>query len=266
MKERIMKKIINIVFCSIILIGCSSAPQNKNISDKQENIIYHYSAWVAFVNKIYDGTLKVEELKAKGDIGLGSYNALDGELVMLDNIAYHADGNGKVTVAPDSSKIAYATATHFTPSKNFKFQKVSNYDSLRTALNTANESGNYFYAYKIHGTFRKLKLGGVPKQSRPYEKGLDELIPQRPVFDRENISGTMVGFYCPELIGHINVAGYHLHFISDDKKSAGHVMEFSDATAIEGELSQISRYQFDLPKTTEFDTVSMAKSFQYNKK
>ena len=68
----------------------------------------------------------------------------------------------------------------------------------------------------------------------------------------------MVGFYCPEYIGQINVAGYHLHFVSDDKKSAGHVMEFSDATHLSGGYMKIHKYQFD--------SVDLDKSFQYNKK
>jgi len=66
-------------------------------------------------------------------------------------------------------------------------------------------------------------LGGVPKVKRLFKDGLDVLIPNRPVFEAENISGTLVGFYCPDYIGNINAKGHHFHFISDDKKWGGHV-------------------------------------------
>ncbi len=254
-----MKRYIAFIVLGLVFYGCSSQKH-------QSGLLYHYSAWAAFVNKIYDGNLTAKELKTKGDIGLGSYNGLHGELIMLDNVLYEALGDGTVVIVPDNAKIAYANATFFKQDQPIQIPSAVNYDALRAQLNQQIGSKNYFYAFKIHGTFSKLKLGGVPEQKKPYKEGLDVLIPNRPVFEKENITGTMVGFYCPELIGQINVAGYHLHFVSDDHQSAGHVMEFSNATALNGGLNKIAKYQFDLPETSEFDTLNMSKSFQYNKK
>ena len=185
---------------------------------------------------------------------------------MLDGILYEALGDGTVIVVNDSIKIAYANAAFYKEDKSFNLDDTPNYDDLRKQLNQQIGSKNFFYAFKIHGTFNKLKLGGVPKQEKPYTEGLDVLIPNRPVFDKENITGTMVGFYCPDFIGKINVAGFHLHFVSDDKKSAGHVMEFANASKLTGGFRKISKYQFDLPDTKEYDAVNLEKTFQYNKK
>lgn len=266
-----MKKIIYLSVIALLLISCKnneSKTVENSLSAKttDSDKFYHYSIWEAFVNKIYDGTLTASELKEKGDIGLGSYNALDGELIMLDGILYEALGDGNVIVVNDSTRIAYANAAYYREDKAFKLSTALDYDNLREQLNLQIGSKNYFYAFKIHGTFEKLKLGGVPKQEKPYTEGLDVLIPNRPVFEKESITGTMVGFYCPEFIGKINVAGYHLHFISDDKKSAGHVMEFNNASYLTGGFRRISKYQFDLPDTAEYEEVNLEKSFQYNKK
>jgi acetolactate decarboxylase len=259
-----MIKLSPLFLLGILIVGCSD-PKTQEVS-KQTGLFYHYSAWPAFVNKIYDGTLTAAQLKEKGDIALGSYNGLHGELIMLDGVLYEAEADGKVVIANDSAKICYANATFFEEDKPLNITEVANYDSLRVKLNQTLDSKNYFYAFKIHGTFKNLKLGGVPIQTKPYTQTLDVLIPGRPVWDKENISGTMVGFFCPDLIGQINVAGYHLHFVSDDKKSAGHIMEFSGATNLTGGMDKIAKYQFDLPETPEFDTVNMSRSFQYNKK
>lgn len=260
-----MKKFFYLIIAASFVIGCAKKAI-LNSTQNQSGLFYHYSAWAAFVNKIYDGTLTAASLKQKGDIGLGSYNGLDGELIMLDNILYEALGDGTVIVVNDSTKIAYANATFFKEDKELQWSTIQNYDTLRAVLNRQIGSKNYFYAFKIHGTFKKMKLGGVPKQEKPYKLGLDVLIPNRPVFDKENITGTMVGFFCPEFIGEINVAGYHLHFVSDDKKSAGHVMEFSEASNLNGGMNKIAKYQFDLPETPEFEMLNISKSFQYNKK
>ena len=110
-------------------------------------------------------------------------------------------------------------------------------------------------------------MGGLTKQERPFKEGLDVLIPERPIFEGKNVKGTIVGFYCPDFIGQINVAGYHLHFVatSDDKKLAGHVMEF-DAKNLEVQMDYMSKYEFVLPESEDFYNVSLDKEFQYGNK
>lgn len=92
------------------------------------------------------------------------------------------------------------------------------------------------------------------------------LIPNRPVFEGENITGTMIGFFCPEFIGDINAAGYHFHFISDDLKMGGHVMEFESQNQLEVKYDEMNNYHFYLPDNEDFRNVRLDKKFQYDKK
>lgn len=253
----------------LFLPACQEVQPNEfsqGRSSGDEKLFYHYSIWYAFVNKVFEGDLTVKELKEKGDVGLGSYNLLDGELVMLDGVPYQITEDAQVKVPDDTTKIVYVNAAFFHKDTSFSVSQVNNYDSLRNRLNEQLPTKNYFYAFKIHGTFQNLKCGGLHRQERPFAKGLDVLIPARPVFEKESVTGTMVGFYCPEFIGQINVAGYHLHFISDDKQFGGHVMEFSGGQKLDVALSKLTRYQFELPETPDYEKVSMDKTFQYNKK
>ncbi|WP_445734267.1 acetolactate decarboxylase [Mariniflexile sp.] len=274
-----MKKALIIYGVSLFfLMSCADknkklevASQNENIesekmsNDKTSDVFYHYSIWWAFVNKIFEGDINGAHLKTKGDMALGSYNFLDGELIMLDGKLYQAKEDGTVVTPNDDVKIAYANAAFFDSDKEFLLGKVANYDTLRNLINAELPSKNFFYAFKIHGNFKKITCGGLHKQDKPFEKGLDVLIPSRPLFERENFSGTMVGFYCPEFIGNINVAGYHLHFVSDDGTFAGHVMEF-EAENLTVQLDQMNEYQFVLPKTEAYENVGFEKEFQYKKK
>jgi acetolactate decarboxylase len=232
--------------------------------NRQTDLFYHYSIWYAFVNKVFEGDLTVKELKTKGDIGLGSYSKLDGELVMLDGISYQVTEDGKVSVPKDDAKIVYVNATHFEKDLGFNLSEKVNYDALREKINTKLPSKNMLYGFKIHGNFKSIKCGGLHKQEPPFKDGLDVLIPKRPVFERENVSGTMVGFFCPEFIGNINVAGYHLHFISDDKTFGGHVMDF-EADDLKVAMDEMNEYQFVLPKTEAYRKVGFEKEFQYKK-
>ncbi len=243
----------------------STSKNVEEITDvKKSDLFYHYSIWHAFVNKIFEGDITAGELKTKGDIALGSYNLLDGELIMLNGQLYQAKENGEVLKPSDSTKIAYANATFFDADNAFDIGEVKNYEGLRKLINDKLPTRNMFYAFKIHGEFSKMKCGGLHKQEKPFDEGLDVLIPNRPIFERENFSGTMVGFYCPGFIGDINASGYHLHFVSDDEQFAGHVMEF-EAKNLSVEIDEIHEYQFVLPQTEAYKKVGFEKEFQYKK-
>jgi acetolactate decarboxylase len=230
-----------------------------------QNVFYQYNIWWAFVNKVFEGDLTVKDAAKKGDIGLGSYNLLDGELVLLDGKFYQAKEDGSVVIADKKAKITYLNTTFFKAEDKFMIDFSANYDSLRKQLNDKIPTKNIFYGFKIHGNFNKIKCGGLHKQEKPFDKGLDYLIPNRPIFERENVTGTMVGFYCPDFIGNINASAYHLHFVSDDKKFAGHVMEL-EANNLQVEIDYIYDYQFSLPNTEDFKKVGFDKVFQYKKK
>ena len=272
-----MEKLLALIYLFIFLSACTSTtgenkdenvesdPHKKEYNEDLTDNFYHYSIWWAFVNRIFDGTLTAKELKTKGDIALGSYNALDGELVMLDGILYQVTEDGVVREAEDDQLIAYTNAVFFEPEQSFTLDRVSNYEQLRSVLNEQIPSKNVFYAFRIKGKFAHVKCGGLHAQEKPYDTGLDVLIPNRPIFERENFSGTMVGFYCPEFIGNINVTGYHLHFISDDEQFGGHLMEF-DAENLNVEIDPIHKYTFELPQTVEFLNAGFEAEYQYGNK
>ena len=55
---------------------------------------------------LYGGTMTVGELLEHGDLGLGTLDSIDGELIVLDGKAYQAKGSGEqpeiVEVSPDA--------------------------------------------------------------------------------------------------------------------------------------------------------------------
>ena len=248
---------------ALLIMSCQSIQTSSD--DAKSDKFYHYSIWYAFVNRVFEGKLTVAELKTQGDIGLGSYTQLDGELIMLDGVPYNAKADGTVVIAPDDEKIVYVNATFFDKDFGFSLNQDINYEGLRVKINQAMPSKNMFYGFKIRGDFQYIKLGGLHKQEPPYKDGLDVLLPKRPIFERNNVKGTMVGFFCPEFIGNINVAAYHLHFISDDKQTGGHVLEF-DASALDVQMDEMTEYTFVLPDTEAYRKVGFDKEFQYKKK
>ena len=106
------------------------------------------------------------------------------------------------------------------------------------------------YAIRIEGTFSEVTLRAPHRQERPYPRLVDALADQY-MATHTNISGTAVGFRLPGYVGGLNVPGYHLHFISDDRSIGGHIVNFSlDSATVS--FDETLTFMMRLPSTGGF--------------
>ena len=251
---------------AVMLVASCSTQKMAAPGFKTENTdrVYQYSLFTALANSIYDGTMTVADVKTKGDMGLGTYNGLDGEMIVNNEKVYQFPANGKVTMPPDKALVPFTVVKFFQPDFVVETGSVTDYPAVKTLAEKQFSSLNYIYALKVTGTFSRIKCGSAEKQELPYEKTLSEAIANRPVFEWNNIQGTLVGFWFPEYVGVVNIPGFHLHFISADETKAGHVLEF-EAANLKIEIDQSSGLEFDLPETEAFKTKVFDLSQGYNK-
>ncbi len=90
-----------------------------------------------------------------------------------------------------------------------------------------------------------MKTRSVPGQEKPYPP-LAKVTKHQPVFEFEDVEGTIAGFRCPPYVERINVPEYHLHFLTKSKDAGGHVLDFEihDATV---SIDDTSRLRMILP-------------------
>lgn len=215
-----------------------------------EDALYQYAVLASLNNGIYDGDLTIGELKEKGDIGLGTYNAMDGEMVMVDGVCYQVLKSG-IVEASDEMTTPYAVITFFDHDVSFQINETVDYPKLKKTIEDQLPSRNYFYAFKIKGHFETIHCGGAPKQTKPYVNTLADIIAVRPQYKKENVNGTIVGFWCPAYVGEVTLAGFHLHFISDDLSVGGHLLEFK-SSQLQISYDVIKKMTFDLQDNEEF--------------
>ena len=126
--------------------------------------------------------------------------------------------------------------------------------------------GNIFYAVKLTGRFAKMKTRTVFKQEKPYP-GLSEVADQQAVFEGENTTGTLIGYYAPDLYQGIASSGFHLHYLSADHALGGHVLDFQLAEA-DLSLTPFSDFDLHLPTSNadflqaNFDLASLNDQIQ----
>jgi acetolactate decarboxylase len=184
--------------------------------------LYQVSYYQAIYSGKLDGIAPMAEVLKHGNFGIGGFDALNGEMILLDGKMYQVLASGKIIADPDiSDKTPFAAATFFVSQKKTIIMVDSTmYRTIDTLINNP----DVFVAVKISGTFGYIKTRSVPKQSKPY-RPLSEIAKTQPVFEGRKIKGTMVGFRSPLYAAGINPPGYHMHFISEDVTFGGHVLE-----------------------------------------
>lgn len=209
----------------------------------------------ALAQGLYEQNTTVAELKHCGDFGLGTFNDLDGELVMVNGQVFRADANGHCRIMPDDTKTPFATVTFFRPDLTEPVRAGDFEGRFLDLLEKMVMSDNMLYAIRVEGTFARVRCRSVPKQElyRP----LVEVTRQQQEFEWEEQSGVLVGFHVPDFMASLNVPGYHLHFLSDDRTHGGHLLD-CDIRSVTVAMQHVPTLELDLPMTLDYLTAELA--------
>ena len=254
MKDNKLPKILLAVFITaffaLMVTGCN---QNQQTESQDKDALVQLSTITALVSGDYYGSMTVNDLMKNGDFGLGCFNAVDGEMIILDGVCYQALGDGSVRKADPNETVPFANLCKFENDFSEKTGDCADMATLTKFLNGVVEkhSKNGMYAVRIHSKFPTIHVRSETKQKEPYVPLDQALKTSQTEFNYENVSGTLVCFYYPDYMSKLNSAGWHLHFISDDGKQGGHVLGLSmkDANA---QFDEASEFIMLVPDTESF--------------
>ncbi|GAA3253887.1 acetolactate decarboxylase [Dactylosporangium siamense] len=187
--------------------------------------VYQSSTMGALLDGIYDGEVTIGELLTHGDFGLGTFNELDGEMVILDGVCHHLRADGSVQVAATTDRTPFAAVAHFTPDITIPVTAPATRAEATAVIDTNLRSENLIYGIRITGTFSSVRTRTVRKQTAPYPP-LTEATAGQAETDFRDVTGTLAGFRMPAYEQGVSVAGYHLHFVDDARSHGGHALAF----------------------------------------
>ncbi len=208
-------------FTAALLINCALA---QNEPDLGHDLIYQVSTLPALSAGVFDGDVTLADLTRHGDFGLGTFNGVDGEMIVLDGNVYQVRADGVARIAEASTQTPFALVTPFEADITAKVDTPMTCKELEGFLDTLLPSKNAFYALKVEGRFQSLEVRSEARQQPPYTT-LSEVLEEQVVFNLEQSSGTMVGFWFPEYAEGVNLPGYHFHVVSEDRSRGGHVLD-----------------------------------------
>jgi acetolactate decarboxylase len=217
--------------------------------DAAHHTLYQISTATALVEGVYEGAVRVGNLRDHGDLGLGTFEELDGEMVIVDGHFFQVRCDGSVREVDDNVLTPFAVITRFTSDATVKLDQCSRMADLKAGFDVLRHSDNVFYALRVDGNFDHVRTRAMCRTENGVP--LVEAAAIQPEFDFRNISGTLVGFWTPEYVRTLNVPGYHLHFLSDDRLCGGHLLECS-GTNLHLQIQQEGRYEVALPETDDF--------------
>lgn len=232
----------------IMLSGLYVVTQSKanTVVTENRDILFQVSAFNTFSSGKYDGTTSFSELAKHGDFGIGTLNGLNGEMIALDGVFYQVPIDGTPVKISPSALTPYATVTFFDADLTLHVNNF-NYSQLISYINQSLPLDEAIYAIKVSGTFDYAETRSVPIQTQPYP-ALSEAVSHQAVFNLTDVSGTAVGFYFPYSMSGVDFAGYHLHFLSDDRTAGGHLLDciIRNATV---EIDYTNKYTLVLPSS-----------------
>lgn len=228
----------------ILLLGiavfCITGCQNF-----EKDTVTQVSTINALLAGFYDGQITLRNLKSYGDCGLGTFDGLDGEMVLLDGTVYQIKSDGRVYFPRSDQTVPFATVVNFQKDLTIQLSDKTDLSELEEEVNKKIANPNIFCAIRLKGKFSKMKTRSVFAQHKPYPP-MTEVTKNQPVFEMSDISGTIVGFRMPAYMKGINFNGLHLHFLSEDRKSGGHILSFEMEQGTAG-LDIANRFLMLLP-------------------
>ena len=220
---------------------------------------YQVSTLQALALGFSKSVITVEELLKNGDTGLGTFEDVDGEMIVLDGKCYRAKNNGDIVMAEDKRGVPFAAVCNFQSDRIEEFGKMDTIEKLKEWLTVCIEEDfglNSMYAVRIDGEFSKVDARSESGTVAHHLTLKDALSVTQKAFIFENVKGSLVCVYYPDYMDGINAAGWHLHFISEDKKHGGHVFDVSINQG-KADFCRITSLEIRIPDSPAFDTYAL---------
>ncbi len=187
--------------------------------------VFQVSTMSALVAGHYDGEVSYAQVMQHGDFGVGTFNALDGEMAAVDGDFFHLHSDGTVAAVDPKALTPFAAVTFFRAQAEIDVDSSSSRSEVLARIDETMLSGELFYAIRIDGRFASVTTRTAARQMKPYPR-LVETVKTQVERELTDVSGTMIGFRAPASAQGRTVAGYHLHFVDDSRLRGGHVLDF----------------------------------------
>jgi acetolactate decarboxylase len=226
---------------AILITACGIGSSDEPSADDDE--LYQIGTLAALSVGGYDGLISLDELLDQGDFGLGTFDALDGEMVVLDGTVYRVPASGAAEEPDGDVTTPFAAVTTWDSDFRHEYPNPMSCADLEAAIDNLVDPTRP-YALRVSGEFSTLLTRSEERQEPPYAP-LADVLEGQIEFQLEQVAATMAGFRLPDYMEQSNSAGYHFHAITEDESTGGHVLDCQTSN-VAIELDMIDSWRVDL--------------------
>lgn len=251
----------------LVLLMCGINGYSK---EPGKSVLFQVGPTALLADSRLEGIAPLAILEDNGDFGIGTFDSLDGEMVMLDGTIYKVKGDLSVVVPPKTDTTPLAMVTEFKTDFSEVLKKDYTSGELEKYILSKLPNPSLIYAIKVTGQLKEISGRSAYPCTKPYK---DIATVFKTKINNHKWPGpmkaTIVGFWFPDYFKSkcgttgksqqekptihqklyaVNMPGFHFHFIDKDKKTGGHLYSTKILKGAVLEICYISRFSLVLGK------------------
>ena len=185
--------------------------------------VHQIGTYDYLISPNYAGLAPITSASKGTTLGLGTFDHLDGELIMVGGESYRVGTDGTPVIIDGSQTTPFFESVKFAPTASGPVPPGTTCANLIAGVNALAQSDRGIVAVRVRGTFSDLTFRSVPAQTVPYPP-LSQVVAKQTLFPLGQRRAVLVGFRTgPDLAG-TGAPGLHLHGLTADRKAGGHVI------------------------------------------
>jgi acetolactate decarboxylase len=192
-------------------------------ADQPVHTLFQVSTTGTLVAGLFGGAVSAAVILQHGDFGLGTFEALEGEMIVVDGRVYRAKGDGEVREADRDALAPCAVVTRFEPDIDMTIPAAPTLQRLHALCDAARASSTLFCAVRLDGRFDSVLTRAVPL-AQENTRFVDAAKMQH-AFTFNDVDGTLIGIWSPGVSRALSAPSYHFYFLSKDRTKGGYLLE-----------------------------------------
>ena len=187
------------------------------------DFVQQVGTYASLIAPDYTGLGPISAVMSPTALGLGTFDRLDGELMILGGKAYRVGTDGTPRRVAGNRTSPFVQAVPFAPDASGPVAPGTTCGQLQRAVDDLARTTAGVVAVRVRGTFTDLVTRSVPEQSVPYAP-LADVVAEQVVFPLGRQRAVLMGFRTgPDMAG-TGAPGLHLHGLTADRSAGGHVL------------------------------------------
>jgi acetolactate decarboxylase len=186
-------------------------------------VVQQVGTFTRLVQPDFSGVAPLSEAIDGQTLGLGTFDDLDGEFVLVGGTAYRIGTDGTPREVDPARTTPWVQAVDFRPDSSAAVPPGMTCEQLASYIPTVAGASSGIVAVRVRGTFSDVVMRSVPAQTRPFPS-LSTVVANQTVFPLGSRRAVLVGFLQGDAMQGIGQPGLHLHGVTADRTAGGHVL------------------------------------------